>query len=159
MSHEQNFTSLEALITAFSKLKPEDGLTVHAFVSDVGGVAGYALVEANDPKVIASFVSKYNSWNDVKVVPVIDAAEIVPINAASLAWARSASKSRIRSAANGRHLRRPIRARRNRAGLVSGGRFPWDHAVISDNAGGKTLVPGGPCVAVPNNWHWRRIVL
>jgi hypothetical protein len=93
MSHEQNFTSLEALITAFGKWKPEDGLTVHAFVSDVGGVGGYALVEANDPKIIASFVSKYNSWNDIKVVPVIDVAEIVPINAASLAWARSASKS------------------------------------------------------------------
>jgi hypothetical protein len=93
VSHDQNFTSLEALIAAFSKWKPEDGLTVNAFVSDLAGVAGYVLVEANDPKVIASFVSKYNSWNDIKVVPVIDVAEIVPINAASIAWGRSASKS------------------------------------------------------------------
>ena len=93
VSHDQNFASLEALITAFSKWKPEDGLTVHAFVSDLAGVAGYVLVEANDPKVVVSFVSKYNFWNDVKVVPVLDIADVVPLNAASIAWARSASKS------------------------------------------------------------------
>jgi Protein of unknown function (DUF3303) len=93
VSHDQNFASLEALIAAFSKWKPEDGLTVHAFVSDLAGIAGYVLVEANDPKVIVSFVSKYNFWNDTKIVPVVDVAEVVPLNAASIAWARSASKS------------------------------------------------------------------
>ena len=93
VSHDQNFASLEALITAFSKWKPEDGLTVHAFVSDLAGVAGYVLVEAADPKVVLSFVSKYNFWNDVNVVPVIDIGEVVPVNTASIAWARSASKS------------------------------------------------------------------
>jgi hypothetical protein len=60
---------------------------------DLAGVAGYVLVEANDPKVIVSFVSKYNFWNDVNVVPVLDVAEIVPLNAASIVWARGASKS------------------------------------------------------------------
>jgi hypothetical protein len=47
----------------------------------------------SDPKVVASFVSKYNFWNDIDVVPVIDVGEVVPINAASLGWARTASKS------------------------------------------------------------------
>jgi Protein of unknown function (DUF3303) len=89
---DESFAGSEALITAFSKWKPEDGLTVHAFVSDLAAVAGYVLVEADDPKVIVSFVSKYNFWNDVKVVPVVDVGEVVPISAASLAWARSASK-------------------------------------------------------------------
>jgi hypothetical protein len=43
-----------------------------------------------NPKVVLSFVSKYNAWNDIKVVPVLDVGEVVPVNAASLAWAREA---------------------------------------------------------------------
>jgi hypothetical protein len=92
LSNEQNFASIEALTTAFSKWEPEDGLTVHAFVSNLAGVAGYVFVETDDPKVIVSFVSKYNFWNDVNVVPVVDVGEVVPINTASIGWARSASK-------------------------------------------------------------------
>ena len=68
-------------------------MTVHAFVSNLAGNAGYVLVEAGDPKVIVAFVSKYFFWNDVHVVPVVDVGEAVPINAASLGWARDASKS------------------------------------------------------------------
>ena len=93
LTHDQNFSSTEGLLNAFGKWKPEDGLTVQAFVSNLAGNAGYVLAEASDPKVIVAFVSKYNSWNDVNVVPVVDVGESVPIAAASLAWARSASKS------------------------------------------------------------------
>jgi len=93
LSNDQNFASSEALLNAFGKWKPEDGLTVHAFVSNLSGNGGYVLVEAGDPKVIVSFVSKYTFWNDANVVPVVDVGEAVPINAGSLAWARSASKS------------------------------------------------------------------
>ena len=53
----------------------------------------FRLVEASDPKAIVAFVSKYTFWNDANVVPVVDIAESVPINAASLGWAQSASKS------------------------------------------------------------------
>jgi hypothetical protein len=93
LSHDQNFSNSGALLTAFSKWKPEDGLTVHAFVSNLAGNGGYILAEASDPKVIVAFVSKYTFWNDANVVPVVDVTESVPINAASLAWAQSASKS------------------------------------------------------------------
>lgn len=93
LTHEEGFAGSESLLTAFGKWKPEDGLTVHAFVSNLAGNGGYVLVDANDPKVIVAFVSKYNFWNDVKVVPVVEVSESVPIAAASLAWARSASKS------------------------------------------------------------------
>jgi hypothetical protein len=92
LTHEQNFAGTEALLTAFSKWKPEDGLTIHAFVSNVSGTGGYVLVEAGDPKVVASFVSKYNYWNDVDVVPVIDVGEAVTVAQSSLAWARTSSK-------------------------------------------------------------------
>ena len=47
---------------------------------------------ANDPKIVASFVSKFNYWNDDDVVPVMDIGEAVQIAQSSLAWARSSSK-------------------------------------------------------------------
>jgi hypothetical protein len=93
LTHDQNFTNQEALLNAFGKWEPEEGLTVLAFVSKVNSDSGYVLVEADDPKVVASFVSKYIYWNDVDVIPVVDVAEIVAINLESLAWARAASSS------------------------------------------------------------------
>jgi Protein of unknown function (DUF3303) len=92
-THDQNFSNTEGLLNAFGKWKPEDGLSVQAFLSNLMGDGGYVLAEASDPRVIVAFVSKYNFWNDINVVPVIDVGESVPIGAASLAWARSASKS------------------------------------------------------------------
>jgi hypothetical protein len=67
-------------------------LSIQAFVENLSGTAGYCLVEANDPKVVYSFVSKYNYWNDVDVVPVIDVGEAVTVAQSSLAWARTSSK-------------------------------------------------------------------
>lgn len=93
LSHDQNFANQEALLNAFGKWQPEEGLTVHAFVSRLDSDSGYVLVEADDAAVVASFVSKYIYWNDVEVIPVVNVEEIVPINTESLAWARSASGS------------------------------------------------------------------
>jgi Protein of unknown function (DUF3303) len=92
LTHEQNFANVDALLTAFSKWKPEEGLVIHAFVGKVAGTGGYLLAEASDPKVIASLVTKYNFWNDVNVVPVIDVGDATTIGTAGLDWARSASK-------------------------------------------------------------------
>jgi hypothetical protein len=92
-SFDENFAGSQSLLTAFSKWKPEDGLTIHAFISNLAGRGGYVLAEADDPKVITAFVSKFNYWNDITVVPVVDVGEAVPIAAASLAWASSASKA------------------------------------------------------------------
>src|SRR5271156_3924158 len=87
LTYEQNFANRDALLKAFSKWKPEDGLNVQAFVSDLAN-NGYVLVEAEDPKVVASFVGKFTFWNDVRVNPVIDIMEAVPIAGAALAWGR-----------------------------------------------------------------------
>ena len=94
LSFDQNIAGGEALLTAFSKWKPEEekGLTIHAFVSDLAGRGGFILVETNDPKAVTAFATKYNYWNDVKITPVIDVGELVPITASSLEWAKGASK-------------------------------------------------------------------
>lgn len=90
LTYEQNFDSSEALLNAFSKWKPDDGLKVLAFVSTLAN-SGYVLVDANDPKIVGLFVQKFNFWNDVRVVPVIDVTEAVPIAQSALAWARSSA--------------------------------------------------------------------
>jgi hypothetical protein len=89
LTYEQNFANRDALLMAFSKWKPDDGLNVLAFVADLSN-NGYALVEAEDPKVVGSFVGKFAFWNDVRVKPVVDIMEAVPIAGAALAWVRNA---------------------------------------------------------------------
>lgn len=91
LTHDQNFANQDALLKAFGKWTPDEGLTVHAFVSNLNN-GGYVLVEADDPNVVYSFVSKFTYWNDVNVVPVVDVADGVANGTASLAWARSAVK-------------------------------------------------------------------
>lgn len=90
LSYDQNLANQEALRNAFSKWKPEEGLTVHAFLGSMN-YGGYILVEAAEPGVVLSFVSKFNYWNDVKVVPVVDIAEAVTTATEGLAWARAVS--------------------------------------------------------------------
>lgn len=90
LTHDQNFANREALLTTFGQWEPEDGLTVHAFVGNMDD-GGYVLVEADDGTVVASFVSKFWFWNDVRVVPVFDVADVVTVGSESLAWAREKS--------------------------------------------------------------------
>jgi hypothetical protein len=92
LTAEQNFANDQTLLTAFGKWKPEEGLKVHAFLGTVAGSGGYVLVEADDAKVIQSFVSKFTFWNDVTVVPVTEIGDSVAIAHASLAWAQAAAK-------------------------------------------------------------------
>jgi hypothetical protein len=89
LTYEQNLANHDALLKAFSKWKPETGMNVHAFVTDLSN-DGYVLVEADDPKVVASFVGKFVFWNDVQVKPVIDVMEAVPIAHSGIEWARNA---------------------------------------------------------------------
>lgn len=93
LSHDQNFANQEALLTAFGQWKPEEGLTVHAFLGNLASDGGYVLVEAAEPGTVQSFVSKFTYWNDIEVVPVVDVAEAVTTATQSLAWARAASSS------------------------------------------------------------------
>ena len=53
---------------------------------------GYVLVEAADPKVVFSFVSKFVAWAKSEIVPVIDVGDAVPLGSAATAWARTSSK-------------------------------------------------------------------
>jgi hypothetical protein len=95
LTHEQTLAGGEALRNAFSKWKEaggEEGFNIHAHVEKIAGTGGYVLVEASDPKVIASVLSKFWYWNDHNVVPVIDVDEMVSIGQSARSWTLSASK-------------------------------------------------------------------
>jgi hypothetical protein len=87
LTYEDNLRNQEALLTAFEAWTPEEGLTVHAFLSHLS-YGGYILVETDDLGALNSFASKFHYWNDIKVVPVLDVSEGVAAGAASLAWVR-----------------------------------------------------------------------
>ena len=91
LTHDQNFDNQDALLKAFGKWSPEEGLTINAFLSTLNN-GGYVFVEADDPGVVYSFVSKFTAWIESNVVPVIDVADAVAHGTASLAWGRSAAK-------------------------------------------------------------------
>jgi hypothetical protein len=91
-SYDQNIDNQEALLNAFAKWQPDNGLTIHAFVSSLVN-SGYVLVEADDPQVVASFIAKFTYWNDVNVVPVVDVQDAVATGNEAIAWARSATSS------------------------------------------------------------------
>ncbi len=89
LAHDQNLGNQEALLKVFEQWKPEEGLTIHNFVSTLAN-GGYIFLEADDPLAVSRFVGKFVYWNDVKVVPVVDVAEAVAVGAESVAWTRAA---------------------------------------------------------------------
>jgi len=86
LAYEQTEGSLETLLKAFSKWQPEDGLKVHAFLTAIDGAGGYVILEASDPKVIATFTHKFVPWAAIKAVPVIEVAESAAIAGQTAAW-------------------------------------------------------------------------
>ncbi len=89
-SFEQYKNGSEALVKAFGKWKPDDGLKILAFVSKVDGRGGYILMETDDPKLVASFASKFLPWSDSEITAVIDIADAVQIGDAARDWVASA---------------------------------------------------------------------
>ena len=86
---EQTLANQDALSKAYARWQPEEGLTIHAFVYNMSA-GGYIFLEADDPSVVNSFVTKFVYWNEIKVVPVIDIADGVTAGTESLAWVRKA---------------------------------------------------------------------
>jgi hypothetical protein len=65
-------------LAAFAAWRPAEGVTFHQFVARLDG-GGYAVVEADDPALVAEGPTKFGVWFDFDVVPVIDVGAIVPI--------------------------------------------------------------------------------
>lgn len=89
---QETLQNYETLLGAFAKWAPPAGLTIHAFVHKVEAAGGYILVELDDPAILHHWVIQFLSWNDARVIPVVDVEETVPIHTPALAWTRSATE-------------------------------------------------------------------
>jgi Protein of unknown function (DUF3303) len=72
-------------LAAFAAWKPPEGITYHQFLASLDG-GGYAVVEADDPALVAEGPAKFGVWFDFEVVPVIDIGGIVPIAQEAIAF-------------------------------------------------------------------------
>jgi hypothetical protein len=91
-SYTDDIANREALLRTFSKWAPPEGLTIHAFVVKLEAQAGYILVECDDPKLMASFQLQFMPWNDVKIVPVLDVQDAVPLYDPAFSWSRTSAE-------------------------------------------------------------------
>jgi hypothetical protein len=72
-------------LAAFAAWSPPDGITYHQFLSRLDG-GGYAVVETDNPALVAEGPAKFAPWFDFEVVPVLDIGEIIPIAQEAIAF-------------------------------------------------------------------------
>ena len=84
--------ALRRSLAVFAKWSPPEGVTFHQFVARLDNGGGYAVVEADDPKLVADGPAKFEPWFDFELVPVIDVTEAVPIAQEAIAFRDSISQ-------------------------------------------------------------------
>lgn len=63
----------------FGKWSPPAGATFHEFLQRLDGEGGYAVVEADDPSVVAEGPAKFAPLFAFSVVPVADIMDLIPV--------------------------------------------------------------------------------
>jgi hypothetical protein len=71
--------ALKRSLAAFAKWSPPEAVTFHQFLSRLDTGGGYAVVEADDPMLVAEGPAKFAPWFDFDVVPVVDIMEAIPV--------------------------------------------------------------------------------
>ena len=71
--------ALKRSLAAFSKWSPPDAVTFHQFLSRLDTGGGYAVVEADDPMLVAEGPAKFAPWFDFTIVPVVDIMDVIPV--------------------------------------------------------------------------------
>ena len=83
--------ALKGSLAAFSKWSPPAGVTFHQFLSRLDTGGGYAVVESDDPMLVAEGPAKFAPWFDFVVVPVVDIMEAIPVVQEAVAFRDSLS--------------------------------------------------------------------
>jgi len=85
VSWQTRQTSSEELqargLQVFSKWAPSAGTTFHQFLGRVDGRGGYAVVETDDPALVAKDMAIFGAFFDMSVEPVMEIADIAMIGA------------------------------------------------------------------------------
>ena len=62
-------------LQVFSKWSPSEGATFREFLGRVDGNGGFAVVETDDPKLIAKDVAPFVAWFEFHVHPCLEIAD------------------------------------------------------------------------------------
>ena len=73
-------------LQVFSKWSPAEGTNFLQFVGRVDGRGGFAVVEADDPALIARDMAIFSAYFEMSVYPVLDVQEIARISGEAVAF-------------------------------------------------------------------------
>ena len=76
---QQNHEDQKKELDAFDKWQPPPDLTFLQFVARVDGGGGAAVVETDNPASLLDVCSRFATWNEAEVIPVVDTADAVPL--------------------------------------------------------------------------------
>jgi Protein of unknown function (DUF3303) len=76
-------------LQVFSKWGPSEGTTFHQFLGRVDGRGGYAVVETDDPKLIAHDLAIFGAFFDMSCQPVLEIAEQAMIGVGAVEFRNS----------------------------------------------------------------------
>ena len=72
-------TAEKRSMDVFSKWVPPEGVTFHQFLARLDARGGFAVVESDDPALVAEAPAKFAPWFDFAVTPVLDMTEAITI--------------------------------------------------------------------------------
>lgn len=75
-------------LEVFSRWSPDPGTTFLQFVSRIDGQGGFAVVETDDPSLIARDMAIFGAFFEMSVYPVLDVQEAAAISGAAIAFLR-----------------------------------------------------------------------
>jgi hypothetical protein len=76
-------------LQVFGKWAPSEGATFKEFLGRLDGRGGFAVVETDDPALIAKDAATFTPWFDFEVHPVLEIADIAMLDAAALEFIAS----------------------------------------------------------------------
>jgi Protein of unknown function (DUF3303) len=76
-------------LQVFRKWSPAEGATFLQFVARIDGAGGFAVVETDDPALIARDTAIFSAFFDMKVYPVLDIEEAAQIGGEAIEFRQS----------------------------------------------------------------------
>ena len=86
-SEENQARTLEV----FGKWSISEGTTFHEFLGRIDGRGGYAVVETDDPALVAKDMATFAPFFELSVMPVMEIADIAMIGAEAVEFRASIS--------------------------------------------------------------------
>jgi hypothetical protein len=76
-------------LQVFGKWSPSEGAVFKEFLGRIDGQGGFAVVETDDPRLIAKDTAPFTSWFDFSVHPVLEITDTAMIDAEAVAFLAS----------------------------------------------------------------------